>query len=302
MTAPGTTFVFVALLAQRILLGAEAASTESCPDFAHETLALAPPTVYSERVLVEAPAWLSTLDHLENSRDDGFAALIGDAAQTRGAVFRIDRAFSPSPAVEAAIRARTRARADACGVSIPLRPLRPGRYAFVYPLEGRDLVGAELLVAPGRDFVELRLRDRGRPLRAVYPVTCARFDIDPPGACAAREASPRDLDTLVLHAPRLPAKAPSPQATERRLRTSVQISWSLAGVGVGGLVVGGLISPRECCSDGVGYLVLLPFSAVLTVASTISGAIYSHRLRAHRRHARSATRLTPTGGGISVRF
>ena len=202
----------------------------------------------------------------------------------------------------AAIRSRSRARVDACGLSIPLRPLRPGRYAFVHPLAGRELLRAELLLAPGRDVVEIRLRDHGRTLRAVYPVTCARFDVDPAGACAASEASPRDLDALPLHDPDAPATAPSPAATERRLRTSAQVSWSLAAVGVGGLVVGGLMSPRDCCYDGVGYLVVLPLAATLTVAATISGAIYSHRLRAHRRHARPAARLAPTAGGIGLRF
>lgn len=296
----------LALLAALLLGGADGATSEPCPGFAHETLTLAPPTVYADDAVIDTPSWLAVLDRLENDREDGFAAALADATGTRGAVFRIARTFTPAPTVEGAIRARARERTRTCGASAPSRPLRPGRYAFVFPLHDRELVDAELLVAPGRDFVELRARAAGRAVRAVYPVTCARFDGDPAGLCAPTEASARDLDALAEGDPGAPPTARSrssprsSQGTERRLQTHVRVSWSLAAVGVGGVVAGALLRPRDCCNDGLGYLIVLPISAALMVGATISGAVYTHRLREHRRGAEARVAVSP--GGLGFRF
>ena len=68
------------------------------------------------------------------------------------------------------------------------------------------------------------------------------------------------------------------------------------------LLAGALLVPRDCCSDGIGYLIVLPIAGALTVAATISGAVYTRRLRGHRRGARTTARVALSPAGIGVRF
>lgn len=97
----------------------------------------------------------------------------------------------------------------ACGTSIPLTPLLPGRYVFDKDWDeepvAAEVAASVVIVAPGRDRVELRTRVGGRPVRAVYQVVCATFATrvgDPP-PCAASQSLPlaEDLATAMARPP-----------------------------------------------------------------------------------------------------
>ncbi len=111
-----------------------------------------------------------------------------------------------------------------------------------------------------------------------------------------------------------PVEAPSPEwrARERKLQIQLGVSAGVMGLGVV-LIAGGLIADLTPCKNPdpdfgcgefpIGFLVLAPVGAVITLAATIPTGIYGARLRRHRRgSARQAFQFAPAPGGFQLRF
>lgn len=293
--------VWLSVLSLGLALPTDAAAAP-CTDYSYETLRLEPPTVYENDSVVEAPALLAALDQVMNSRERGFDLLLWDGETQRGGVFRVEGNFAATPAVAAGLEAaRQRTYLNSCGDNVAFAPLLPGRYKHRLTQEDRTLGGAELLIAPGRDVVELRIRLGRHRYRAVYPVRCARFEDDPSSGCAVAEASPEGLDDL----PTTPPNLLSWEQRERRLRIQTGVSWSFVGLSLVSTLPT-IIVARQCakggCFEEYVSVINLPLSATLFVASLIPALIYTYRLTEHRRTHNTSVRLEPGAGGLTLRF
>lgn len=179
-----------------MLAVARPAAAKSCIRHAYETLDLQLEGVYEGDRRVGAPAALAGLDRMLNSGNEGKSVLVWNRATMAHAKFyRLTQPLEAAPAVAEYLKASAGRRLDtACGYSVGYTPVLPGRYAFDQEHSDgsttpRDLAEPEVIVAPGRDVVEVRARIGERRLRAVYRVTCARFtwDKSETTACAPTE-------------------------------------------------------------------------------------------------------------------
>jgi hypothetical protein len=203
-----------------VLAVARPAAATSCIHHAYETFDLRLTGVYDGKRRVKGPAAVRRLDRLVNSSDGGTSVLVWhEATMGHGKFYRLAQPLTPTPAVAAYIEAtEQRTLRTGCGYRVPYRPVSPGRYVFEEEhSDGREtprgLAEPELIVAPGRDVVELRFRNEGRRYRAVYEVVCAHFDWDKKEAdrCAPSEPTP-DLAAALASAP-APADADAPTET-----------------------------------------------------------------------------------------
>lgn len=171
---------------------ARPAEAMKCSTSIGEDLSLRLVGVYDGGRKVAAPPELRRIDALSNWE---LMVVLGKREED-GRAYRMDRPLRAGWGVITHLRASQARRwvRTACGYSIPFMPVLPGRYVFEPDWDG-DPVAAEVaasvvIVAPGRDRVELRIRVGGRDVRAVYRVTCATFDTsgDGPKSCAASQS------------------------------------------------------------------------------------------------------------------
>jgi hypothetical protein len=92
--------------------------------------------------------------------------------------------------------ARARRLQTGCGYAVPYTPIQPGEYPFSEEHTDGDKVSRGidhpvLVVAPGRDRLELRFEIAGTAYRAVYRVTCAYFDWNDHRETCAPSVSPQ---------------------------------------------------------------------------------------------------------------
>lgn len=201
--------------------GARPAAAKSCIRHAYERLVVEAVAVYVGDRKVEPPPELGALDELLNSSGGGKSVLFWHASTMEPAKFYgLERPFPPTPAVAAYLDAsRRRELLTGCGYHVRYTPLAPGRYVFQE--EHRDgsrvpkgIAEPVLLVAPGRDVVELRFRIGDRRYRAVYRVRCASFEWEPAdqGRCAPSEPT-ADLEAVLASATAQDTPTPPAQDT-----------------------------------------------------------------------------------------
>lgn len=171
---------------------ARPAAAMKCSTSIGEDLSLRLVGVYDGGRKIAAPPELRRIDALSNWE---LMVVLGEREKD-GWAYRMDRPLLAGWQVITHLRA-SQARKwvrTACGHSIPFMPVLPGRYVFEPDWDGEavaaEVAASVVIVAPGRDRIELRIRVGGRPVRAVYRVVCAEFDVwgDEPKACAASQS------------------------------------------------------------------------------------------------------------------
>ena len=194
--------VLVAVLAAMLPRPAVATSCSKHPWY--ETFALHLTGLYVGTKRVGPPPGLKGLDELSN-RDGGLGLMLEDRASNNdaGKLYRLDRTLPPTAGIADHIRATVlRHKSNPCGRWTPFRPLLPGRYTLI-PEDSEEstwlprVTDMDVIVAPGRDRIELRFRTRGRRYRAVYEVLCAYFAVDgEPPRCGLTEETPQLASAL----------------------------------------------------------------------------------------------------------
>lgn len=135
------------------------------------------------------------------------------------------------------------------------------------------------------------------------PVPAARVQPEGPGR------PPGAGPVAVIPDPAPPAVPEHVWQTQlRRLRVQTAVSWTLAAVGITGLIVPiALVSRcdedarfREC-PEGRGALIAMPIFGALALASLVPAVIFTDRLVYHRRPERRV-RMAVSPNGIELRF
>lgn len=201
-----------AALAVALCTSARAAA-RSCIGHAYERMQIELAGVYRGDAEVPRPPELQNLDELLNSGAQGQGALLWEKATLGFAKFyQLTEPKEPTPKVGRYLRAASQRKLmTSCGYAVSYTPILPGRYAF--DQEHRDgakvpvgIDDPEIIVAPGRDKIELRFSLKGLRYRAVYLVKCAAFEWEG-GAQRCAESEPSAIDTPVK-----PDAAPPPDA------------------------------------------------------------------------------------------
>ncbi|MEZ4453606.1 MAG: hypothetical protein R3B09_29395 [Nannocystaceae bacterium] len=272
-----------------------------CPEYIPERLTLGPPVVHEGERVVETPPELAAYDQVVNDASQGREAVLRNTATERGVRFVLTVAYARTQAVDAYLSASSATpRRISCGYSVPVSPVLPGRYAQIGPSQP----GSVLLVSPGRERVELRVRAGARELRAVYPVVCARLAGDADTAPCAPSEPVGELDGLPTFQVASPPTRSPWRAKERQLKIQTGISWSAVGLGVLSMVPS-FVLIADCrlhgCFELYFPIYALPVSGIVTLASLIPASIYTARLHRHRQR-RPVARLQPGPGGLVLRF
>ncbi len=168
---------------------------------------------------VTPPPELGALDEALNSDNQGKGLLLWEKATMGfGKFYTLTDAFTPDAAIAPWLTATAKRKLmTGCGYSVDYTPILPGRYVFDQEHLGgertpKGVEAPEVLVAPGRDRLELRFGVRGRRFRAEYAIRCAWFEWTPnmPRQCASSVASPWPASVVESAASEGPD--PGPQA------------------------------------------------------------------------------------------
>jgi hypothetical protein len=202
------------------------ARARSCIDHAYEHMDLERTGVFIGAKPVAAPPELGALDEALNSDNQGKGLLLwAKSTMGFGKFYTLTEPFTPDAAIAPWLTATAKRKLmTGCGYSVDCTPVLPGRYVFDQEHLGgertsKGVDAPEVLVAPGRDRLELRFGVRGKRFRAEYAIRCAWFEWTPntPKQCAKSVASPWPANVVAdassVEPEPAPSVAPSPSAS-----------------------------------------------------------------------------------------